>query len=173
MSTKKEHLSLLYKCHKMDKNIKLIFTLFMLSILVFQACQKDNERAIEEELMPYFNKFKDEAALRGIVVDYDAEGITASITKIYDNSIVGQCIHNTETPNRISISETYWNQIDTGRREFLIFHELGHCILDRSHLDSKDVNGNCVSIMHSSEGVCTFKYDGTTRSEYLDELFNQ
>lgn len=157
----------------MDKNIKIIFALFLLTIITFQACQKDNDSAIDEELMPYFNKFKAEAAFRGFEVDYEAEGITASITKIYDNSIVGQCIHNTETPNRIAISKTYWSQIDTGRREFLIFHELGHCILDRPHLDSKDANGNCVSIMHSSEGVCIFKYNTLTRTEYLDELFNQ
>lgn len=157
----------------MQTKIKIILAFFLLLVFAFQACQKDNDSPIDEELLPYFNKFKAEAALRGYEVDYDAVGITASVTKIYDNSIVGQCIHNTETPNRIAISKTYWNQIDTGKREFLIFHELGHCILNRTHLDSKDANGNCISIMHSAEGVCIFLYNGSTRKEYLDELFNQ
>ena len=58
-------------------------------------------------------------------------------------------------------------------KEFYIFHELGHCYLRRVHDDSKDKEGNCLSIMHSSVDACKFVYNGNTRSEYLDELFDK
>lgn len=158
----------------MFKNIKYLLALFLLSTLTIQSCQKDSndEAAIDELLQPYFNKFQVEAALRGIEVDFETNGITAALTRINDSSVAGQCIHNAETPNRIVISRFYWNQIDTAKKEFLIFHELGHCILNRLHLDTKDASGNCVSIMHSADGICTFNYNTTaTRNKYLDELF--
>lgn len=151
----------------------LVLAASILIIILFQSCQKEaSEVVIDSALLPYMEKFRIEAASRGITADYEALGISAALTRINDENVVGQCIHNTEEPNKIVISRIYWNSIDTVKREFLIFHELGHCILNRSHLDTKDANGNCTSIMHSSEGICKFNFTGTSRIKYLDELFN-
>ena len=58
-------------------------------------------------------------------------------------------------------------------KEFIIYHELGHCFLDRDHLDEANADGSCVSIMHSNPGVCFFELKSENREDYLDELFFQ
>ena len=55
----------------------------------------------------------------------------------------------------------------------IVFHELGHCVLVRDHLDDADSEGNCLSMMHSGLGDCEFRYNGSTRNVYLDELFSR
>ena len=49
----------------------------------------------------------------------------------------------------------------------MIFHELGHCVLDREHDDSYQ-GGKKSSLMHSSIGGHVYK---RYEEEYLDELF--
>jgi len=48
---------------------------------------------------------------------------------------------------------------------------LGHCVLNREHLDDADNQGNCVSIMTSGTGSCHINYTIATRKNLLDELF--
>ncbi len=57
-------------------------------------------------------------------------------------------------------------------REFVVFHELGHCDLGRDHRDEAFDNGVCVSIMRSGLGDCRDYYHPRTREGYLDELFD-
>jgi Zn-dependent peptidase ImmA (M78 family) len=134
----------------------------------------ENEVKISPKLQSYFDTFAKEAAERGIEVDFAKNGIFGDLDIITSSTgAVGQCFHNKNSPNRVLIDVRYWNKIDSNSKEFLIFHELGHCILFREHLDSKKSNGHCISIMHSSEDVCKFEYDKNSRKEYIDELFKQ
>lgn len=152
------------------RSIIAIALLFLLVVL--QSCQKENaDAAIDPMLQPYFEKFKTEAGIRGIEVNYVSLGMSGTLSRIKDPNVVGQCIHNPDQPNKIVISRSYWNRIDTVQKEFLIFHELGHCVLNRSHLDATDSHGHCLSIMHSSLGLCLFEFTGNSRTNYLNELF--
>lgn len=45
--------------------------------------------------------------------------------------IVGECTNN----NEIKILRPFFEASGEGRRHMLIFHELGHCILNRKHTD--------------------------------------
>lgn len=47
---------------------------------------------------------------------------------------VGVCYRN-GTARAIFIKKWYWNKIDSTSRKTLLFHELGHCILDLEHRD--------------------------------------
>jgi len=71
----------------------------------------------------------------------------------------------------LRIDATYWANATALEREFVIFHELGHCFLDRTHIDTKDVQGDCESMMHSGISGCQFRYTLASRVAYLDELF--
>ena len=58
-------------------------------------------------------------------------------------------------------------------REYIVFHELGHCERLRAHREDADEEGICVSIMASGTGECSDSYTAATREELLDELFDE
>lgn len=147
-------------------------TLFAIClILVLSSCQKDGGN-IAAGLQPYYDSFLAEAAAHNYTIPIDKEDIIMLFTDIPSESVIGQCNHNTEQPDVVEIDRFLWETFDEPTREFVIFHELGHCILDRGHKDSVDGSGNCISLMHSRLGLCKFEFTGVARDEYIDELFN-
>ena len=155
------------------KNIIAYGLLLTLAVMVFNSCAKEDIVQTDEELIPYFELFAEEAAARGFFVDYEAERIEGLLQDIPDNSVQGQCFHNEKKPKKVIVDINYWANASKFDKEFIIFHELGHCFLNRNHLDDANVDGTCVSIMHSNPGACNFNLNSDNRDEYLDELFFQ
>lgn len=152
------------------KKIQYIMLAFI-AVGVFYSCSKEDVVETDAELLPYFELFAEEAAKRGFDVDYEAERIEGLIQDIPESSIQGQCFHNERIPKKVVIDVDYWNNANKLEKEFIIYHELGHCFLNRDHLDDSDIQGNCISIMHSNPGACRFTLTNGNREEYLDELF--
>jgi hypothetical protein len=148
--------------------------LLMASILVIGSCAKDDspEFLVEEPLQEYFDRFAAEAALRNVIIDYEALKISGDIRIIATPNVIGQCIHTDKEPNTVIVDKFYWEVADDLEREFLVFHELGHCAINRPHLDDSDTQGDCVSIMTSGTGLCHINYTEATRTALLDELFS-
>ncbi len=148
------------------------FFLLITITAILISCNKDEFEYgyLDDRLSPYFTMFELEAQQRGYSPNLSPDVIEAFIQNVYPNSVAGQCQRNDNRPSQIIIDEGVWNSSTDLEKEFLIFHELGHCILGRSHLDSAHPDGRCISIMHSVAGVCRNEYE-TRRSEYLDELF--
>ena len=159
----------------MKVRIKLI--MICLGILGVSGCTTDEEipevsdlAQVTEELVPYFEQFEAEALERGVTVNWGSLNISGEIQAIDENQIVGQCA--TRTGSRaVTIDNLFWAGASTLEREYVVFHELGHCVLSRSHLDTQNNNGTCVSIMQSGTTRCRTNYSTQTRSSYLDELF--
>ena len=163
------------QCYRFIIKIEMIRGLLLFcSIFILWSCGKDaSEASIDAALLPYFESFQREANARGVDFTVDGSNISGAIVNIAGNNIVAQCTHNENTPSVVSVDVDYWNTATQQEKEFYIYHELGHCYLRRVHDDSKDKEGNCLSIMHSSVDACKFVYNGNTRSEYLDELFDK
>ncbi|MCB0632332.1 MAG: hypothetical protein R2824_19250 [Saprospiraceae bacterium] len=145
-------------------------------LLLLAGCQKEegvtvDNYTIQEELVPYFDRFQEEGAARGVTVDFVAAQLSAVLDDIAEPNVSGQCYYNGGDPNRLVIDRAFWSQASDIKREFVIFHELGHCYLGRSHLDTANPDGTCVSMMHSGLSGCRNAYNSWTRSAYLDELF--
>ncbi len=150
------------------KNIVFILSIFTLSI----GCNNDIEGPyIDEDLVPYVDEFIEEAAARGLIIDKDSLDLQIFLTNIPNANIQGQCVREPGEINLIQIDKNFFRAIDDLRKEFLVFHELGHCVLNRLHEDDSDTNGNCISIMHSGGASCNDTYSLETRSDFLDELF--
>lgn len=159
----------------MSKTLSWLFPALILALI---GCKKEETAnlqeaplEIDEALLPFFESFKEEAALRGVEVDYRAQKIQGLIQDIDGNNILGQCRVGTNGINRVIIDAGYWKRSDEMEKEFVIFHELGHCVLKRDHLDEANGSGICLSMMHSGSGECRFNYTPQNRSIYLDELF--
>ena len=159
---------------------------FLLTILVvpFTSCESDPEIVpaappeivkfpnVDAALKPYFQRFENEASKRGLEVDLTEAGITGSIVEITDNHVAGRCSYGRGfNPNRVTIDEGFWNRASDLFKEFIVFHELGHCYLLRGHLETAFSNGACVSVMRSGTQDCLDNYNFRTRDFYVDELF--
>ena len=146
--------------------------LFTLLVVGMQACQEDETIFVASELLPYFEAFSDEAAARGLSFDYQSARIEGYLEDIPEQDVTGKCQMNSVDPNRIFVDATFWRRATFMEKEFVVFHELGHCFLERSHLDSENNDGSCVSMMHSGLTDCRNDYSTSTRDDYLDELFS-
>lgn len=155
--------------------------LFILSLIIFSACQKDlagdsnleNINAnIPEALTPYFQTFKEKASENGLIVDYEAANLTAEIKLINEGSVAGTCSTNGHDLRHITIDKAFWNQASHLVKEMIIFHELGHCILGRGHEEGSFSNGICRSIMRSGLGTCRDAYISQNRDYFIEELFS-
>ena len=144
--------------------------LLCLGLLMVMGCSEDVV-STDEELIPYFQLFADEAAERGIIVDYEAERIEGLKQNISQINVLGQCFRNEDKPKKIVVDIDYWDSANESDRQFLIFHELGHCFLNREHDDRKDADNVCVSIMHSTPQACDFLLTDDNKEAYFDELF--
>lgn len=142
---------------------------FMLS-----ACEKqETVLVIDAELQPIIDMFIEEAKTRGKDIQLNEFNLTATIEPINRESVAGQCTQGEGTISQILIDQQFWSGYTPLAKESLVFHELGHCILQRSHRDDKDLEGNCLSLMESGRGFCQMIYTATTRDQYLDELFSE
>ncbi|MEM9819508.1 MAG: putative metallopeptidase [Bacteroidota bacterium] len=140
--------------------------------VVLQGCSDaETDAFVDSDLQEYFERFEVEAASRGIVIDLTAAEIEGYIDNIANPNVAGQCTHNSHQPDRVTIDQNYWSRYSDLEKEFLVFHELGHCYLDRGHLDAVYLNGTCVSMMNSGTVPCRSNYNVRTRADYLDELF--
>ena len=136
------------------------------------SCEKEEQVFVDADLLPYFNTFSDEAAARGVTFDYEASRIEGHLTDIEEQDVLGKCQFNSVDPDKVFIDNAFWRRASHLEKEFLIFHELGHCFLERDHLDTQNSDGTCISMMQSGLGECDDNYNSQTRSDYLDELFS-
>lgn len=151
------------------------------NVLVVEA-EPEPEPIVEEEvtsypgvdplLWIYFERFEEEGRERGIEIDLKAKKISGVIQNIGEDDVAGQCSFNPTRPNHVTIDLGFWTNADNEAREFVVFHELGHCELLREHREAVYPNGSCQSIMRSGLGSCRDNYNVRTRKDYLDELFD-
>jgi len=127
---------------------------------------------VDEALWPYFTRFEEEARLRGIEVDLVGNAITGVIEELSEDQVAGQCNYNSHHPNHVTIDQSFWQSASDRYREFVVFHELGHCELLRDHREAAHADGSCKSLMRSGAGDCVDNYHPFSRPDYLDELFD-
>ncbi len=162
-----------------------IISLFTVLLgFAFTACQ-NSESAITEaavqfpgvdaRLHDYFVLFEEEARARGYDVDLKETSISATIEELEGEGVAGQCQygHNAIFDNHIVIDESFlFGNAPPLLKEMVVFHELGHCFLQRGHREDAYPSGSCVSIMRSGIEDCRDSYNTNSRAIYLDELFD-
>jgi hypothetical protein len=146
---------------------KLIF-LFVLLVATF-ACGKEETVNVDAELQPLFSSFSSEAQQRGMTLDMT--NYTGMLTDLDEANVAAKCQTISNGQKRVLVDLGFWKTASTMQREMVVFHELGHCVLNRAHLDDARTDGSCFSMMQSGLGLCKMSYTDKTRSAYLDELF--
>jgi hypothetical protein len=162
----------------MNHKTSSLICLLILQFLVL-SCKDDHEYNVPEDFAVYVKRFENEAAKRNKYFDLQNEGLIIEFADL-DKNRAGLCHY--EKPIRIEIDRTYWKALDGSAgadlmRENLLFHELGHGILNRKHLNTWLDNGDWKSIMCGGDAVdnrpWNINYRGFRRKYYIDELFNE
>ena len=160
--------------------MKLSFYIFILLItLIVTSCGDPNEYRVEPVFAEYVQRFELEAAKRGKDYKLQTEGLIIEFAKLKDEQ-AGLCHY--ENPIRIEVDSVYWKKISAVAgsdmmKEDLIFHEMGHGILGRKHLNTTLENGDWKSMMCGGDKVdnrpWNINYRQVRRDYYVDELFNE
>jgi len=155
---------------------------FLITSTILISCQSDfsapesetiNIEAyqdVDQRLWTHFESFEIEAGKRGLFFDLNALNVTGEIVNISEENVAGTCQYGSHI-NHVTVDTDFWFRNNDLQREFVVFHELGHCVLKRDHLESSFNNGICTSMMHSGLTRCNVAYNNINREYYLDELF--
>jgi len=146
-------------------------------IPLFTNCNKSKNKFVEKDLEVYVDRFFAEAELRGIeVTDEDLEVVFRDLS---DEGVCGLGHFRFEGTDlrKVEINPDFfcWGFHEDLGRESLVFHELGHAILRRTHVNISLPNGSPGTMMCDGNTCNIFKfYDKYTqgkRTYYLDKLF--
>ncbi len=160
------------------RNILFLLTIF----LVFQNCKKNPDIGAESGVYqvdpafePYVQEFIAEGAKRGKTIDFTDSGL---IVEFSDGSVGGASGFCYVGEHHVVIDKSEWTALSENVRGFLLFHELGHCELDRGHTNLKFNNNVWKSIMRGGEleGFeiwIPIPYFGFRKEYLIDELFNE
>lgn len=160
--------------------------LFLASLFLFCCSKKSGFNPvfnIEPEFKTYVDLFEQEAAIRGIdmkinnlIIKYDP----SLPVSVCGKSNVISSDNNVQKIISINPNIKCWNSDQ--ELQALIFHEMGHCILGRSHDNGLLPNGSPRSIMVENDlglfSICIYPIDGQPcdksdrKTYYMDELFN-
>lgn len=94
-----------------------------------------------------------------------ADGVIVTFSDDLTETRAGVCLKGFGKKNVVRVSRKRWAQLSPGQKTNLIFHELGHCVLDLPH-DDRRKNNNCpASEMHSAimTDFCFFELFPNTR----------
>lgn len=96
------------------------------------------------------------------------------VFKALEDKYAGVCLKWQDGYREININTTYWNQYTEYQKEQLIYHELGHCVVDLKHDD--DVLNGCPKSIMRSFMFSTFEIDrcyDPFRTDYIVEMYNK
>lgn len=129
---------------------------YVVALLFLSACGKPEPKVIDPAFLPLLNSFKQYANSYGKIYDYD---ISITFVEKYDKAnVVGQCTGN----DTITIRRSFWNNVNDLQREDVLFHELGHCVMNLDHVPTP-------SIMNAQ--TLQLWYYAAYREELIKELF--
>ena len=121
----------------MAKFVRRVLIL-VLALLVagLAACDKKAKPRdtlyIAPALQPLVAKFEEKANGQGRAIDI--KNLYAQFTEALPEGVNGECNAGDGTPI-VKISKAFWESASLSAQELVLFHELGHCILNRVHDD--------------------------------------
>lgn len=98
-------------------------TISVISILILSSCGKVPVQ-VDPEFVPYLERF-------ALTVGGDTSGVSV-IFDTLSGDTAGLCsIRGNE--RTIRVSHKHWFKVSLDEREALLYHELGHCVLNLGH----------------------------------------
>jgi hypothetical protein len=134
--------------------IKRFIKIILFSITIL-GCQKPHVATVDPELQFWFQHFENQ-------IQASTEGVSG----IFDDSVpYALCVFNDLS---VRVNPEVWKQAPYNEKEFIMFHELGHCAKGLPHDNSKTILGCPKSIMSEYSF-----WDTTCYTEWKFDLFDE
>ncbi|MEJ1242140.1 hypothetical protein WBG78_28590 [Chryseolinea sp. T2] len=146
-------------------NIPRLSCSLLSAFILFSSCDEDAAKYKEPQLSGYVDRFIEQASLHG--QDVSADKWTVEFGEVEGNFC------GVAEDLKVIISEDCWNKMPESGREALMFHELGHALLGRSHKNERLPNGDFASLMTEDPTMLYSAYTPLKRLYYFEELFNE
>lgn len=150
-----------------------VITLFVLIALT--ACISPNTTetpsnyVVDSEAALYVESFVREAKAYNVNLPDLPNLHVLFVPSFSSSTFVATCTPHYQRPT-IHISEEHWSSKSENEKEVIMFHELGHCLLHRSHNETV-VNSVPTSLMFPIQ-LSDAVYE-PRRAAYIHELFSQ
>lgn len=168
----------------MSKQLNTILGLALIAILT-SSCgmpilSKHVERKTHSNRMysstnssfsPYVGQFEQHGKQVTGNPNYTVGDIPINFDIPEDNSFEGVCYIYSNNSREIIIRKDWWDSASDEDKESLIFHELGHCALDRDHDNEMTPDNNKASLMH--QVIVRGHIFNAHRAGYVSELFTK
>lgn len=105
-------------------------------------CKHELHQIMPNEVRPYVLEFFSEAQKHGLNLNMEHFDFSITFTELTGTD--GSCQYSNRA---MKLDSAAWRQNNAIYRRYLIFHELGHCILGRLHETTKTDCEECLSIM--------------------------
>lgn len=159
-----------------DKALFVLLRSVLLFFVFFLHGDGIQKPFIHSEILPYVKEFE---AFYGKKV----ENTSINFTDFLGSSVVGICLSHSKNSDWynskvIKLDRRYWNESSKSSKEILIFHELGHCELNRDHDDDFiKIKSGSKEVFMSKTIMNSYIIDEDkykeNRSYYLIELFSK
>ncbi|GHM98826.1 hypothetical protein WSM22_03160 [Cytophagales bacterium WSM2-2] len=128
-------------------------------LLLLTRCSFIDEHHFEicPEARFYVDQFYSEAHTRGILIPKEN-----LIVKIEESGLLGITYHG--VPSRVLLSASLFEK-DSLFIEYVVFHEMGHAVLNREHCKA-------YSVMNPNRYVSEFRQNPSEHKKLIDELFS-
>ncbi|MCM2279899.1 MAG: hypothetical protein NDJ89_17630 [Oligoflexia bacterium] len=144
----------------------LSLPLLLIALALAQSCARDPVLDVGE-FAPYVERFETESQRNGVPVQ--VTDLIIRFGQMLTPSERGACELASGATPIITIRQETWEKMDEAEREELLFHEMGHCVLRRTHRSDISTKGVPSSIMNPYliRGSVYLK----NQAYYLRELF--
>ena len=131
---------------------------------ISEPTQQPEAIIVDPTFIPYVDMY---LKIKGSPLQYN---IPIKFTADIEGTVIGTCTRWSDGRREIVIDQAYWYSSYTteNQRISLIFHELGHCDLDRGHIETKRSNGWPTSLMYPMN----YGFNTPDANYYFTELFS-
>ena len=115
--------------------------LSILSLLLFVSCgdtydyrESDTIAGtgeVDAELSVYLERFEDDMGVT--IPDHLSINVVETLENVYNSNVDAVCWSRGGVGEKIEIRRSRWEELSEASREQLLYHELGHCVLDKGH----------------------------------------
>jgi hypothetical protein len=137
--------------------------------MILGSCQHENMQVYPDEFKPYVDEFFIQANLHGRSMDATQYTFSIKFGDLGDE-VGAFCFF---IGNAITVDREGWEDWDHFEKERIIFHELGHCLLNRNHYNAETISNECYSYMNKGDGCSFNPLSVFWRDYFMEELFNE
>lgn len=118
----------------MVKRMKLINLLS--TFILLSGCGTMRALIIEEEFRPYYNEFKEDYGL------YPNISIMMADDDVFRTVQIAAHCRKSKPHRVIEVKRSKWDKFTDLQKKIIVYHELGHCLFNRDHVEHK-LQDNC------------------------------